>query len=157
MSGVTLLLDGSRGIYIPQNFCRSFKPEAWGYPMFVERYGEAELEQVRELAAIEADEIGGMTERDREAYIESKVEALTASPEQRNPDEDWDACYCGPDSETYWESWDSVLANATYTDDEGNTWRLHQDGDLWCYCVDLMTNDEKENFGFEVEQAEDQE
>lgn len=58
----------------------------------------------------------------------------------KNPDDDW-----------YWEAWDSILNNASYTDDEGNEYTLHQDGDLWLICFELMTDEEKQNFGFDVE------
>lgn len=38
----------------------------------------------------------------------------------------------GPDSEWYWETWDSVLNNAELTIPEtGKAAYLHQDGDLW--------------------------
>lgn len=37
----------------------------------------------------------------------------------------------GPDHEWYWEAWDSVLSSASYTDDDGHTWTLYQDGDLF--------------------------
>lgn len=33
--------------------------------------------------------------------------------------------------EWYWDTWDRVLNNARYIDDEGETWFLWQDGDLW--------------------------
>jgi hypothetical protein len=56
----------------------------------------------------------------------------------------------GPNGEFYWEVWDDVLNNATFTEN-GNTWRLHQDGDLWAYCLELMTDEEKSNFGMNEE------
>lgn len=40
-------------------------------------------------------------------------------------------CQAGPDSEHYWTAWDDILRDCQMTDDEGVTWRLHQDGDLW--------------------------
>jgi hypothetical protein len=52
----------------------------------------------------------------------------------------------GPDQEGYWDTWDSVLGSAKYTDPEGNEWRLNQDGDLWLYCEQLMTDEEYEGF-----------
>lgn len=54
-----------------------------------------------------------------------------------------------PESEGYWDAWSWILDNAEYTDDSGNKYRLHQDGDLWGVCYDRMTDDEKSNFGFE--------
>ena len=36
-----------------------------------------------------------------------------------------------PAHRDYWEVWDSVLATASYKDDDGHTWTLFQDGDLF--------------------------
>jgi hypothetical protein len=47
---------------------------------------------------------------------------------------DWhdvETCQSGPDEEWYWEAWQSILDSAAMTDDNGTTWRLYQDGDLW--------------------------
>jgi hypothetical protein len=52
----------------------------------------------------------------------------------------------GPDSDYYWDAWDSVISRATYTDSQGNNWYLHQDGDLWLFCGKLMTDEEYSNF-----------
>lgn len=149
MSGVRFLLADAHGQYIPQVFCKDFDPTAWGFPVLVERFSERDLDLIEERVAMEADEIG-MSERDREAYIEVRVEALTCLPDWRSPDDDWDTCLIGPDQEFYWESWDEILSHAVHTDANGNKWMLHQDGDLWCYCVELMTDEEKTNFGFEI-------
>lgn len=54
----------------------------------------------------------------------------------------------GPDDEFYWEAWDQVLNNAKWTCN-GYTWRLHQDGDVWAVCYELMSDEEKANFGME--------
>lgn len=45
----------------------------------------------------------------------------------------WDVqqCQAGPDAEHYWEAWDGILRDCAMTDDNGVTWRLYQDGDLW--------------------------
>lgn len=45
----------------------------------------------------------------------------------------------------YWDTWDTVLENATYTDTDGNVFRLHQDGDLWAYCIERMSLEEQRN------------
>lgn len=37
----------------------------------------------------------------------------------------------GPDTEYYWDAWDSVLDSAVVTDVHGKRWTLYQDGDLW--------------------------
>ena len=64
--------------------------------------------------------------------------------------ESWEAntCAAGPDEEGYWDAWEVIINEAKYTKG-GNTWFLHQDGDLWALCYDLMTDEEKQNFGFE--------
>jgi len=54
-----------------------------------------------------------------------------------------------PNEEFYWDNWDHVLNNAYFIDDKGNKWHLWQDGDLWAICLELMTDEEKANFGFE--------
>ena len=46
-----------------------------------------------------------------------------------------------------WEDWQTVLDNCTIQKD-GRTWHLYQDGDLWLLDYDNMTEEEKENFGF---------
>lgn len=62
-----------------------------------------------------------------------------------NPD-DVTVCDAGPVDDYYWEAWHYIIDNAEYTDEDGNIWRLYQDGDLWAYCDDLMTEEEKYNF-----------
>ncbi len=57
-----------------------------------------------------------------------------------------------PENEGYWETWDSVLGNAHYTDPvSGKVFHLHHDGDLWAVCYDSMTDEEKLNFGWEID------
>jgi len=51
-----------------------------------------------------------------------------------------------PEHELYWDVWCEVLANAKLLDNQGNTWRLWQDGDLWVYCYELMTDMEIKHF-----------
>lgn len=62
-----------------------------------------------------------------------------------NPD-DVTICDAGPEDFYYWEIWAHILDNAEYTDEDGYTWRLHYDGELWAYCDNLMTEEEKYNF-----------
>lgn len=64
-------------------------------------------------------------------------------------DEDAEILASGPDHEYYWETWDDVLNYACYTDEEGNKYFLSQDGDLWAFCYDRMTDEEKSNFEME--------
>jgi hypothetical protein len=65
-------------------------------------------------------------------------------------EEDKETLKAGPDSEFYWDVWETVLNNATFKQD-GYTWRLYQDGDLWALCDALMTEEEKRNFGMDDE------
>ena len=60
-------------------------------------------------------------------------------------DEDVKILQAGPDAEWYWEAWDSVLGSA-YATINGKVWRLSQDGDLWAYCEELMSDEEYEGF-----------
>jgi len=54
-------------------------------------------------------------------------------------------CEAGPDGEWYWEAWQNILdsAHITFGDD---TYRLHQDGDVFAVCDELMTDEERANF-----------
>jgi len=54
-----------------------------------------------------------------------------------------------PENEGYWDAWEFCLNCAKHTDKQGNVWTLWQDGDLWAICPVLMTDEEKQNFGFE--------
>lgn len=58
-----------------------------------------------------------------------------------------------PTDEQYWYTWESVLNSAYYVDECGNKFELYQDGDLWAICYDKMTNEEKINFGFDIEEG----
>ena len=49
------------------------------------------------------------------------------------------------ENEFYWEVWDYVLNNAIVRKD-GQSWQLHQDGDLWLLDWDNMTLEEMKNF-----------
>lgn len=55
-----------------------------------------------------------------------------------------------PDSESYWDAWAWVCDHAKFIDADGNVYRLHQDGDLWGICYEKMTDEEKQNFGFDI-------
>ena len=59
--------------------------------------------------------------------------------------EDMETLKAGPDAEWYWEAWDSVLSNAK-REINGKVWRLYQDGDLFAYCEELMTDEEYYGF-----------
>lgn len=64
--------------------------------------------------------------------------------------DDWPRgeCLAGPETDGYWEAWDEILSRFEYHLD-GHVYRLMQDGDLWLYCYERMTNEEKHNFGFD--------
>ena len=57
--------------------------------------------------------------------------------------EEFEILLAGPDNELYWETWDDVLHNAEYIDPKGNKYRLHQDDDLFAYCLERMTLEEQ--------------
>ena len=87
---IVLLLDGNRGIYVPQGFAECFSREEWNY-----------------------------SKEDEEILIS------------------------GPDHEYYWETWDDILQNAYYIDNDGLRWHLWQDGDLFCYREDYEWEEEE--------------
>lgn len=67
--------------------------------------------------------------------------------------EDWnineneaDSLSKGLDQDYYWDEWDYVLQKAEHKDENGNVWHLWQDGDLWAYCPELMSDEEYEQF-----------
>ena len=61
-------------------------------------------------------------------------------------DETWATLEAGPDSEWYWESWESVLDHARVTDEHGVKYRLWQDGDLWLIPDGMEFDDASETF-----------
>ena len=56
--------------------------------------------------------------------------------------EDLDLLRNGPDEELYWDVWTDVLDNAT-VEDNGVTYFLYQDGDLWLIPQGMEWNDER--------------
>jgi len=64
--------------------------------------------------------------------------------------ESWAAntCAAGPDEDEYWDAWAEICDKAEYKEGE-HVWRLYQDGDLWALCDELMSDEEKSNFGFD--------
>ena len=61
-------------------------------------------------------------------------------------DDDWITLENGPDTEWYWEAWDSVCNNAIVTDENGVQYRIHQDGDCWLVPDGMEWSDETETF-----------
>ena len=47
----------------------------------------------------------------------------------------------------YWDNWHHVLDNAKIVSN-GVEYTLHHDGDIWLIDYDAMTEEERENFGF---------
>lgn len=72
-----------------------------------------------------ADEIGD--EEEAESYSVSWEDVLI--------------CQAGPDSEGYWDAWDSILRDAQW-DENGEDWCLHQNGDLWAVKLDVEIPEE---------------
>lgn len=105
LPAIALLLDGCRGVYIPQKFCQNFDLSKW--------------------QNIDSEDVEIILTENGEGEIQSPY-----------------------DIELYWDAWQAILDNATFTEN-GYTWRLSQDGDLWAYCYELMTNEERRNFGMD--------
>ena len=55
-----------------------------------------------------------------------------------------------PENDFYWDAWESVLNSAKFTADDGRVFTLCQDGDLFAICYESMTDEEKQNFGFDL-------
>lgn len=51
------------------------------------------------------------------------------------------------EDENYWDVWNDVLNDASYTDKRGVVWTLYQDGDLWAIAYDELSIEEKEELG----------
>lgn len=68
---------------------------------------------------------------------------------------DWWQDAANPDSEYYWEAWEWILNNAEFTTEDGDKFRLHQDGDLWALCFERMTDEEKVNFDFDLDEGDE--
>jgi hypothetical protein len=49
----------------------------------------------------------------------------------------------GPDAKHYWDAWVCVLEGAKMLDAKGRCWHLHQDQDLWIYCLELLSETER--------------
>ena len=95
MSGLEILLDSSRGVYIPQ---------AWA----------------KECACVDGWRVN---------HAGFDLEDLSILLD-------------GPENEWYWEAWQDVLDHAEYVDKDGRVWRMYQDGDVFAYCEELMTDEE---------------
>jgi hypothetical protein len=61
-------------------------------------------------------------------------------------DEDLQTVLTGPDANAYYDAWANILDSAELIDHQGHRWLLHQDGDIWMYCPELMSELERETF-----------
>ena len=68
--------------------------------------------------------------------------------------DDIDTVKLGPSEDWYWDAWTNILDSASFEDKSGNVWRLYQDGDLFSYCPELMTDEEYEDFFGEARATE---
>lgn len=50
-----------------------------------------------------------------------------------------------PENAGYWDAWESILNCATYSEN-GRTFTLHQDSDLWLVCVNELSEKELSDF-----------
>ena len=57
-------------------------------------------------------------------------------------EEDMKILLVGPDHEQYWDAWCDVCDNAILTDEQGVTFNLYQDGDLWLVPTDWQPDEE---------------
>ena len=77
------------------------------------------------------------------------VEGFDVTKWGLDPDS-WEVQTCAdPDNLLYWDAWNEILCKADYVEDD-NHWELYQDGDLFAICTANMTDEEKQNFGFEL-------
>lgn len=70
--------------------------------------------------------------------------------------EDWAALEAGPEHEWYWETWESVCNHALVTDEQGNVFRVYQEGDCWLIPDGMEWNERRECFDW-PEEEEDEE
>lgn len=53
-----------------------------------------------------------------------------------------------PENDNYWDVWERVL-NTAYFEADGKKYNLYQGGDLLAIAYDHLTDEEKDNLGFE--------
>lgn len=62
----------------------------------------------------------------------------------------WKVQTCAdPEADGYWDAWWMIL-NTAEIELNGNVWRLYQDGALYAVCPELMSDEEKTIWGWEV-------
>jgi hypothetical protein len=60
-----------------------------------------------------------------------------------------------PEHRDYYEAWDEVLRDAVVTDNDGNKFRVHQDGDCWLIPDGMVWDENNECFAW-PEDVEDE-
>jgi len=58
-------------------------------------------------------------------------------------DDDMQILLVGPDHGHYWDAWCDICDNAILTDEQGVTFNLYQDGDLWLVPCDWQPDEEE--------------
>ena len=87
----------------------------------------------------------------RGVYIpQNFVEGFDLSKFKGIPDWARDCCLNGPETEGYWDAWIEILDSAVHTAADGRVFTLWQDGDLWLICIEQMSDEEREAFGFDA-------
>ena len=61
-------------------------------------------------------------------------------------DDEAEILRAGPEHPDYWDAWDDVLHCAWHTAEDGRTFALYQDGDLFAVAVDALTDEEYREF-----------
>ena len=91
-----------------------------------------------------------MADSNRGVYIPQHFIESCADGWLNGIDADDIACVAlGPDdNEQYWDAWVMVLDNASYTASNGDVYTLYQDGDLFAICFDKLTDEQRDNMGF---------
>lgn len=65
-----------------------------------------------------------------QAFVEN-YNHMFSNQFKENLSEDILICEHGPEHAEYWDAWQEITDHFTWIDQDGNTWRLWQDGDLF--------------------------
>ena len=89
-------------------------------------------------------------------YIPQRFAEECTGPQWHNVSEhDRAILAAGPEHDLYWEAWATVLDNAEFHANDGAVYRLHQDDDVFVYCLERMTPDEQINLFGEYSPLDD--
>jgi len=95
----------------------------------------------------------------RGIYIPQHFAESFSNPEKHVSgvsESDWKTLLEGPETEWYWEAWDTICNNCVVTDDFGNQFFIHQDGDCWLIPKGWVWSDEAEFFVEATEPTNDE-